>query len=192
MYPDIAQKIFIINAPSLFASAYNLVKPAIAEKSRQKVKVLTSAYKDQLCEELGTENVYSHWGGTKIAERGREATGEHILCIHPCKIQCLLSLGTLRMGGRPPDSFLYISLNNPEHIDDALLTKLNVPARSRREVEIVCIEEGQLLRWFFHTSSDIDFYALYKDDGEEENVLVVPKFRLHTDSVPEVFKSFGA
>lgn len=183
MFPDVAKKIFVINAPSLFASAYNLVKPAVAEKTRQRVQVFGSNYSEQLCAELGHENVYPHWGGCKEAKRGNEQTG------------------TLRMGGRPPDSLRYLSANNQFHIDDSLLIKLNVPARTRRTFQIQCGQAGQMLRWFFHTTSDIDFSVEFGDhDGEEtkngkprkdgkavkERKLVVPKFRLHTDFVPEV------
>jgi len=161
MFPDVAQKIFIINAPSLFASAYNLVKPAIAEKSRQKVQVLNSNYSKYLCDELGSENIFPHWGGTKKSERGTRETG------------------TIRMGGTPPDSLRYIPLNNPFHIDETALKKLNVPARSKKTVQVECTKKGQILRWFFQTSSDLDFSVHYADK------LAIPKFRIHTDFVPE-------
>ncbi|KAI6183119.1 CRAL-TRIO domain and GOLD domain-containing protein [Aphelenchoides bicaudatus] len=166
LFPDVAQKICIINAPSLFASAYNLVKPAIAMKSRQKIRVLSHTYKEQLCEELGAENIYPHWGGTKVAVRGREDTG------------------TLRMGGIPPESLRYIPLNNPHHIDDLKLTKINVPARSTRCIEVECAQDGHTLNWFFHSSSDVEFSVFYKNEKEEEH-LVVPQFRVHTSYVPE-------
>jgi len=172
MFPEVARKIFVINAPSLFPHAYNLVKPAVAEKTRERVRVYGSNYAAALCAELGAENVYPHWGGFKKAARGSEKTGN------------------LRMGGRPPDFLRYLADNNPHHMGDCALTKLNVPARSRRVVRVEC-RAHQTLRWFFHTSSDIDFSVEFHgadakaDDPPKEPLLVVPKFRLHTDYVPE-------
>lgn len=188
MFPDVAQKIYIINAPSLFASAYNLVKPVIGEKTRQKIQILNSNYREHLCDELGAEHLYSHWGGTKVAIRGSKTTGKFLdrvfLITSVSVVLSRLFSGGLRMGGIPPEHLRYIPLNNSEHIDDLLLTKVNVPARSKRQIEVECKQDGQLLRWFFHSSSDIEFSVFYKE--EKEMRLVVPKFRLHTDYVPEV------
>ncbi|KAI6218681.1 CRAL/TRIO domain protein [Aphelenchoides fujianensis] len=161
MFPDIAQKIYVVNAPSLFASAFNMVKPAIAEKSRQKVQVLSHSYDEVLCRELGAENVLSHWRGEKVVERGDATTG------------------TLRMGGIPPDNLRYSPAANRHHVGDGELTRLVVPARNRRTVDVECAAAGQRIRWFFHSNGDVDFSVQLGD------LVVVPKFRLHTDHVPE-------
>jgi hypothetical protein len=177
MFPDTARKIFVINAPSIFTIAYNVIKPAIALKTRQRICVLGHNYVNQLCEELGSDCIYPHWGGTKVATRGNPNTGKfyrHYIL--------LLFIGNIRMGGKPPDSLLYVSSNNQFHVDDMGLTKLNVPARSRRTVPIECTQEGQLLQWFFNSSADIEFSVEFVG---EENVIVVPKFKLNTDYVSE-------
>ncbi|KAI6177955.1 Cellular retinaldehyde-binding triple function domain containing protein [Aphelenchoides besseyi] len=160
MFPETAQKIYIINAPSMFASAYSLVKPAIAEKSRQKVQVLSSAYAETLFEELGADNIYSFWQGSKVANRGEKTTG------------------TLRMGGVPPENLRYTAEGNKHHAADSDLTRVVVRARNSHKFDVDC-KAGQRLRWFFHTNGDIDFSVHFGDQ------LVVPRFRLHTDYVPE-------
>ena len=159
-FPDFVKAIYVINAPMMMSTVYNLVKPAIAKQTQEKIKFLGKDWKKVICDEIGPENVYQRWGGTKVASNGKET-------------------GYLRMGGTAPDELKYDAKKNPHHVDDKKLTKLNVPARNKKEVKLSVEKSGAKLHWFFVANNDIDFTIL--KDGIE----VWPKYRLSTEFVPE-------
>ena len=72
----------------MMSTIYQMVKPAIAEQTREKIRFVGKDFKPMLLEELGAENVYEKWGGTKKPRNG-------------------CATGTLRMGGMPPDSIRF-------------------------------------------------------------------------------------
>lgn len=74
-FPDMMNKIFIINAPSMFVSAYNVGKNVLSARTKNKIQILGTNYNDIVLEELGTENVYPKWGGTKMPKKGNPETG---------------------------------------------------------------------------------------------------------------------
>ena len=69
--------------------------------------------------------------------------------------------------------------NNPHHINEKSLIKLNVPARNKKEVKLTVEKPGSKLCWFFVANNDIDFYI--QKNGKE----IWPRFRLSTEFVPE-------
>ncbi|CAD5218647.1 unnamed protein product [Bursaphelenchus okinawaensis] len=161
MFPEITNKIYVINSPTVFTTAFALIKPILSEKTKAKIEILGSNYQEMLLNELGADNVYPLYGGTKKPVKGS------------------LETGTLRMGGVPQKELIYDPHYCPEHVEDAQLTKINVPARSKKSLDFKC-KKGQTLKWFFKTSGDIDL-SVYQDN----QVLCMPKFRLNTEFVPE-------
>ncbi|KAH7713095.1 Protein CGR-1, partial [Aphelenchoides avenae] len=141
LFPDLARQVYVINAPGLFSAAFNLVKPALAEQSRDKIVFLASNFEESLLRDVGRENVLPPWGGTKKPPNGVET-------------------GTLRMGGVPPEEFRYNAEKNPFHKEDRHLTKVKVSAGTHREVKVQVAKAGQELRWFFTANSDVDFCVL--------------------------------
>jgi len=47
-YPEILGKMFIINAPLLFNGVWTVIKPILDEKTRNKIVIVGSGYKDKL------------------------------------------------------------------------------------------------------------------------------------------------
>lgn len=159
-FPDFVKAIYIINAPMMISTVYNLVKPAIAKQTQEKIQFLSKDYKSILCEDIGAENIYERWGGTKKPTNDKES-------------------GHLRMGGIVPDELKYTPERNPLHINEKKLVKISVSAKNKKEVKLNVEKPGAKLHWFFIANNDIDFYVI--KDGVE----VWPKFRLTTEFVPE-------
>ncbi|KAL3086628.1 hypothetical protein niasHT_037754 [Heterodera trifolii] len=167
LFPDLLRQVFVINAHYLVKTAYNIIKPVLSEQSREKVVFLGSDFHGVLARDIGPENLFIRWGGTRTPMRGHTEGG------------------TLRMGGVPPENLRYCAKNNPDHIDDEELIKLNVPARQRREVEVEVPEPGpHSIHWLFHTNGDLAF-GIHRSDDQME---VWPTFHLLTDYVPEYGK----
>lgn len=63
-YPVKANSFHIINAPDLFAKAFNLVKPFISEKTLKKVHVHTDENFDKISEAIPSSILPTDYGGT--------------------------------------------------------------------------------------------------------------------------------
>ncbi|CAD5225964.1 unnamed protein product [Bursaphelenchus xylophilus] len=161
LFPEVTKTIFVINAPPLFETLFSFVKPILSQKTKEKVQILGSDYHQALFEALGQENLPKMFGGTKEYEHG-----------HP-------DHGHIRMGGILPEDFKYSPLKNPLHISNDRLSKLNIPARSLREVTVTCSKPGQHLQWFFECSGDICFSIKTKDR------LIRCEIKIFTEFVPE-------
>ncbi|KAE9550578.1 hypothetical protein FO519_006205 [Halicephalobus sp. NKZ332] len=159
-FPDFVKAIYVVNSPMMMSTVYNLVKPALAKQTQEKIRILGKEWKKIVCDDLGPENIYERWGGTKVPSNGKET-------------------GFLRMGGTAPEELRYSTEKNPHHIDEKNLTKISVSAKNKKEVKLNVEKSGAKLHWFFVASNDIDF-SIQKDGTE-----VWPKFRLSTEFVPE-------
>lgn len=49
-YPEILGRMFIVNAPMLFSGIWAIIKPWIDEKTRNKITIIGSGFKDKLLE----------------------------------------------------------------------------------------------------------------------------------------------
>ncbi|KAK0402395.1 hypothetical protein QR680_016312 [Steinernema hermaphroditum] len=162
MFPDFARSIFVINCPAMISLAYSAVQPVLSKQTREKVQFLGADWKEKLADDLGIENIWPHWGGTKPLPD--IANGK--------------VTGLIRMGGKVPLELRYENNNN--EVKDKSLTKLNVGARSSKKIQVEVSSPGSTLSWFFKCSSgDIEFSI--KKDG----LYVWPRFRIVTDFVPE-------
>uniref|UniRef100_A0A914LZV7 CRAL-TRIO domain-containing protein n=1 Tax=Meloidogyne incognita TaxID=6306 RepID=A0A914LZV7_MELIC len=166
LFPDMLRQIYVINAHYLVKTAYAIIKPVLSEQSREKVIFLDSSYHEQLAEGVGRENLFRRWGGIRQPLNGDP------------------EWGTLRIGGLPPKGMRYSAATNPQHVPEGQLTKLIVPARQRRIVDIsVPAQPGfpqQTLHWFWISSSDVDFGVINEEEQE-----LWPIYRILTDYVPE-------
>lgn len=88
MFPDVSHQLIVVNSPSMISSVYQLFKHAFSEKSRDKIGFYSKDYKKKLIEDIGAENIYAKWGGTKVPKQGSPETG------------------LLRMGDKPDDSLM--------------------------------------------------------------------------------------
>jgi len=168
LFPDLARQVYVINAPLMVSVAWSVIKSVLSEQSKEKVVFLGADYAGYLGRELGEANLLAGWGGKLTPQVGHER------------------LGTLRMGGVPPQTLRYTPSLNPLHADSMELTKLFVPARQRREVEVRVEEDNSTIGWFFYTNGDVEFGVLRRRSGGTETLVAVwPSFILNSDFVPE-------
>jgi len=69
-YPERMGKFYIINAPMLFSSVWNLVKPLLDEVTAAKIVILNSKYQPTLLENIPIENLPAAFGGKCDCEGG--------------------------------------------------------------------------------------------------------------------------
>uniref|UniRef100_A0A914DU11 CRAL-TRIO domain-containing protein n=1 Tax=Acrobeloides nanus TaxID=290746 RepID=A0A914DU11_9BILA len=160
VFPDFARSLIVINSPMMMSTVYQMIKPALSEQTRDKVRFVGKDYKATLIEDLGEENIYEKWGGTIKPKNG-------------------CTTGTLRMGGVPPEDIRYTEIKNPFHPDEKHLKKVSVSARNKTEVSLKVEKPGCILRWFFVSNGEVDFSIVCR--GKE----VWPKMRISTEYVPE-------
>ncbi|CAG8480784.1 3500_t:CDS:1 [Ambispora leptoticha] len=63
-YPERMGKFYIINAPMLFSSVWNLVKPMLDEVTAAKIVIINNKYQSTLLEAIDAENLPEKFGGT--------------------------------------------------------------------------------------------------------------------------------
>ncbi|PAV91899.1 hypothetical protein WR25_21872 [Diploscapter pachys] len=156
LFADFGRVVYIINQPSIMSAAFAVISPVLSNNLKEKIKFLGNDWKDIICNDIGPENVYPQWGGTKTV--GRPDT-------------------YLRMGGDVPEKLWYNPDANP---DEKKLKKLSVNARSKGVVRVDG-KKGKQFKWLFRVSSgDIDFSI------EFDERTVYPVFRCTTDFHPEM------
>ncbi|KAL1924742.1 uncharacterized protein VTP21DRAFT_4396 [Calcarisporiella thermophila] len=62
-YPEMMGKMFIINAPYLFASVFNLIKNFLDEVTVNKIVILSGKYQQELLKDVDPENLPTYFGG---------------------------------------------------------------------------------------------------------------------------------
>jgi len=159
LFPDFARHVYVINSPMVIKQVYALIKPVLSKQSREKVEFLGKDWQEKLHNELGKENIFAHWGGTKPHTK---------------------PMGSIRAGGEVPEHLSYAIYCKDKHVIDADLKSLNVGARSSEKVSVIVDEPGSIIHWHFLCSSgDIDFTIVHN------GIEVSPMFRTMTEFVPE-------
>jgi len=69
-YPELLGRMFIINAPWLFSSVWNMVKPLLDEVTVKKIAILGGNYKSEVFQEIAPENFPSELGGSCTCPEG--------------------------------------------------------------------------------------------------------------------------
>ncbi|KXS19269.1 hypothetical protein M427DRAFT_95357 [Gonapodya prolifera JEL478] len=69
-YPETLGKMYIINAPTLFSGAWNVIKHFLDENTVAKIHIFSSNYKDALLNQVPAENLPAELGGTCTCPEG--------------------------------------------------------------------------------------------------------------------------
>uniref|UniRef100_A0AC35U5X3 CRAL-TRIO domain-containing protein n=1 Tax=Rhabditophanes sp. KR3021 TaxID=114890 RepID=A0AC35U5X3_9BILA len=160
LFPDFARVLYIINCPKIMNTVWVIVKPALSKQTREKVKFLTSDWREVLKADLGEKYLYPDWVGSKINLPEKLAIN-------------------LRPGGIPPKELYFTEdrLNNTFNLND--LIKISIPARSKKSVFIEAKKEQQIHWYFLCSGNDIDFSV------ELNSKICHPRYRITTEFVPE-------
>ncbi|VDN06503.1 unnamed protein product [Thelazia callipaeda] len=159
LFPDSIKKVYVINAPSVVDLLFSMAKQVLTKKMIENVEFLGSDWKQRLKDELGEENIFRHWGGTKKATK---------------------ETGTIRMGGDIPPHLRVEISKSFKTVPAEQLIKATIPAGGTVKVPVNVLHSNSVLEWFFTISKgDIDFKITF---CEHE---IWPNFRLSTEFVPE-------
>ncbi|EAR98487.2 CRAL/TRIO, amine-terminal domain protein (macronuclear) [Tetrahymena thermophila SB210] len=87
-YPEILGRMFIVNAPMLFSGVWAVIKPWIDEKTRNKITIIGSGFKEKLLEIIDIDNIPDFLGGNSKCDLSKNIgpwnpTGETPL--FPCE-----------------------------------------------------------------------------------------------------------
>ncbi|XP_063926062.1 SEC14-like protein 3 [Zophobas morio] len=153
-YPEILRACFIINAPPVFAIAFNVVKRFLNEYTLGKMQIFKNdpkKWKKVLLENIEAENLPEHYGGTlKDADGNPHYTTKVV------------------QGGKVPR---HLYKRHYEQNSDTLpakqYTTLVIKKGDKLSLDFVATEEGSFLKWDFRTEEhDIRFGITMKDaDG---------------------------
>ncbi|KAM3728550.1 SEC14-like protein [Dirofilaria immitis] len=160
LFPNSIKKVYVINSPNMINVIFNMVKRVLSKEMIGNVEFIGSDWKQRLKDELGEENIFRYWGGTK------EASTE---------------TGTIRMGGEVPDSLKEEILKTLKFIPNDRLIKKTIPASGTLNIPVYVPRPNSSLQWYFTINDgDVDFKITYNEEEE-----VWPLFRLSTEFVPE-------
>uniref|UniRef100_A0A915Q6B4 CRAL-TRIO domain-containing protein n=1 Tax=Setaria digitata TaxID=48799 RepID=A0A915Q6B4_9BILA len=160
LFPNSIKKVYVINSPGTVSVLFKMAKQVLSQRMIENIEFVGSDWKQRLKDELGEENIFRYWGGTKKASK---------------------ETGTIRMGGEVPASLSEEILKTLKFVPDDQLTKATIPASGAVKVPVQVSQSNSILQWYFTISSgDIDFKITF---GEEEEIW--PHFRLSTEFVPE-------
>jgi len=159
-YPEILRVAYIINAPRLFAIAFNIIKKFLAEYTISKIKIFKSdptKWKKAILSQVPPDQLPAHYGGTMTDPDGDPKC--------PSKI---------KPGGQVPKSFY-----SQKEIDDTDTKFLSTTVKkgTKFTLDFMVTEENCMLRWDFNTEThDIRFGVFCKDEeGNTHNPIPVSR-----------------
>ncbi|VDN38779.1 unnamed protein product [Gongylonema pulchrum] len=153
-FPGSIKKVYVINAPSAVSVLFNMAKRVLSKKTIENIEFLGSDWKERLKKDLGEENIFKCWGGTKHAPK---------------------DTGTIRMAGEVPRSLRDKILKTIKFVPDAQLTKATLSAGATWKVSVNILKRGSVLQWYFVVrSGDVDFKITFNE--EEVNLLINSMF----------------
>uniref|UniRef100_A0A1I7VFG9 CRAL-TRIO domain-containing protein n=1 Tax=Loa loa TaxID=7209 RepID=A0A1I7VFG9_LOALO len=145
LFPNSIKKVYVINSPSMISVLFNMVKQVLSKRMIESIEFIGNDWQQRLKDELGEENIFRHWGGTKEAVK---------------------ETGTIRMGGEVPASVRDEILRTLKFIPDDQLTKTTVPASGTLEIPVHVLQSNSSLQWYFTVNAgEIDFKITF---GKEE------------------------
>jgi len=158
---DILFKIYLINAPSLFTVAWDVVKHFMNKNTQAKFIPLGSNYEEVLRANIDVNILPVRYGGTKRDDSG--LVNPETLCFEPVKIT-------------EADFFV------AKKFDDWEVAHIKVGGKF--EIKKI-IEKPSTLQWQYWSNSDIDFAVLKESSSGGIMELLTPRMTFCTPKLPE-------
>lgn len=160
-YVEILQQLIIINAPTVIWTLYNLIKPVLPEKTRQKFIVLGSNWKSELLQYCDPDTLPVHYGGTMVGKNNDPKCSSQI--IYTTKV--------------PERLYWSPSAKDPKPEE---LTILTVPAGRASFITIEVTKEHGYLEWYYNADGNWGFCIFFTESENEtktdEMEMVFPQF----------------
>jgi len=155
-FPERAWKVRVINPPSIFSYAYELLKSTLSEGTRAKIDVLKSV--DDLREFIDEDNIPEYLGG-KMRYMGDP--------------YCRFAIKGTNEYVRVPEGAPEAAEADPEYMLSPAKLKVNVAARNLYK-DFRAVKAGVELKWGFELGNyDIDFsIKKFKNGGPPDGEVI--------------------
>ncbi|XP_064392024.1 SEC14-like protein 3 isoform X2 [Halichondria panicea] len=167
-YPEILHRLVIIKAPKVYPLFYNLLKPFIDKRTRDKFVILSDNWQEELQKYISPDQLPQAYGGTR------------------CEPDPWCSDYINHAGDVPPEYFL----TNQTETDREEMDRVVVGRGGCCELEYQVELEGSLIRWeFISTGYNISYGLFYRDDSSKKKLKlepVIPMRKADSHVVPEV------
>ncbi|KAK9889781.1 hypothetical protein WA026_007158 [Henosepilachna vigintioctopunctata] len=154
-YPETLKACFIINAPRVFAIAFNIVKKFMDAYTLSKIQIIKNdpaKWKKVLLEYVDPDNLPKYYGGNLTDPDGNPKLTTKI-----------------RQGGKVPKSYYKKNLQTTDPDSEHEYTSVSIKKGDKIKIEFDVEENGSFLKWDFRTEGhDIRFGVTVRDpDGKE-------------------------
>ncbi|KAJ8918626.1 hypothetical protein NQ315_013132 [Exocentrus adspersus] len=158
-YPEILKACYIINAPRVFAIAFNVVKKFLNEYTLGKIQIFKSdpkKWKAAILSNITPENLPKHYGGSLVDPDGNAK--------YTTKV---------KQGGKIPKSYYIKRMEVPENGPQREYKTAVIKKGHKLTLDLIVADEGCFLRWDFRTEGhDIRFGITLKDEQGVESPVV--------------------
>lgn len=169
-YPEILKCCYIINAPKVFAFAYNMVKKFLGEYTIDKIKIYKSdqnKWLPAILDRCPASQIPKYFGGSQTDDDGNPKC-EKKLC----------------WGGKVPKS-MYTSKEDSFN-NNLTFTETEIKKGGKLKLVFDCEDSGCFLKWEFRTfDHDIKFGIKCVNKKTQENEIEVPLKRVASHQVDE-------
>lgn len=168
-FVELTDKVLVINAGNFVYTLWRLIQPFLAQRTRDKVKILSSEWKKEILEFVAPDRLPPRWGGTL------EDWEDKLIIPSPIPRE-LYNIPT------EDDTFMEMSS-----------LQISIPRNFNVYKEIEVDKVGRRIKWYFKADAAIDFGVFYSkeklDITKKLNVdsleMVHPKFVILADLVPD-------
>ncbi|XP_076253244.1 SEC14-like protein 2 isoform X1 [Rhynchophorus ferrugineus] len=169
-YPEILKACYIINVPSVFAIAFNIVKRFLNEYTLSKIQIFKKEpkkWKDAVAQNITEDNLPNYLGGTLMDSDGNPR--------YTTKI---------KQGGKVPESFY---TKNAQDNNDNIEYTVSVIRKGEKLCLDYLVEEPDcFLRWQFKTDGHDIRFGITLKDAEGGTSPVVRHSRVSSHEIDEV------
>jgi hypothetical protein len=171
-YPEILKTCYIINAPRVFAIAFNVIKRFLNEYTLGKMLIFkndSKKWKKAILETIDPSNLPQHYGGNLTDPDGNP--------------RCITRVN---QGGKVPKHLYKRSFEqNPDSVTAKQYTTAVIKKGEKLLLDYIVADEGCFLKWEFRTEShDIRFGVTLKD-ADGNSTAVVPHKRVAAHQIDE-------
>jgi len=158
-YPEIIEKVFVLNAPYIFPMLWKIAKGMINPQTREKIEFLNAdEMQERLLEFVDADQLPEKFGGTCTCKENAKNPPFNI-CVPENEWKLVSEENDLRIAKKTKSGNL---------------VELYVPARGVEEVVKVVPALGGEIGWFYNTYYDINFNVMfYPNNGEPVEILTI-------------------
>ncbi|KAL3267885.1 hypothetical protein HHI36_007025 [Cryptolaemus montrouzieri] len=170
-YPEILKACYIINAPRVFAIAFNIVKKFMDAYTLSKIQIIKNdpaKWKKKLLENIEPDNLPKHFGGSLTDPDGNPRLTTKI-----------------KQGGKIPESYYMKNLQTTSPDTEKEYISTTIKKGDKLKLEFDVEESGTFLRWDFRTEGHDIRFGITVQDSEGKKTEAVRHQRVAAHQIDE-------